>query len=327
MRFAGLTVLCSIMSSVLWCQSQDPVVMVFAGDVTLARHIETAVGEKTEYIFQRWNPVKPFDVFMVNLENAITTSDEKIEKEFNFKMPPKFLRILQNGGVNIVNAANNHLADYGRSGIYETMRNLDSVGIQYVGVGKNLREARKPVLHTVRGKTIGFLGYHGGDTFAATTDSAGLAPRFQGFIVEDVEKLQIEADYVVVNFHWGTELEEYPEQWQIDLAHHVVEAGADLIIGHHPHILQGIERYRGATIAYSLGNFIFGGNARHTYDTAVLKVVLAGGEPGVELMPVSVIRWQPQVSTADRAETIFNTVRERSAIFQESLVLTPIQAK
>ncbi len=115
---------------------------------------------------------------------------------------------------------------------------LDSVGVQYVGIGRNLSDARTPRIVEVRGKKIGFLGYHGGCSFAARKQRAGVAPRFLEYIVEDVQKLKRQVDFLVVNFHWGTELAEYPDEGQIEFAHKVVDAGADLIIGHHPHVLQ-----------------------------------------------------------------------------------------
>ena len=324
MKTGSVVVLWCMLVGELWGQSQPPVVMLFAGDVTLARHIETAVGDRTLYVFQYWKNLPPYDVFMVNLENAVTTSEDKIEKEFNFKMPSKYLDILRDGGVNIVNVANNHVADYGRAGIDDTIRNLDSAGISFVGIGKNLAEARRPVIKTIKGKKIGFLGYHGGNSFAATSDSTGIAPRFGGYIVADVKRLRPRVDFLVVNFHWGTEKEIHPEPSQIELAHEVVEAGADLIIGHHPHVLQGVERYHNAVIAYSLGNFVFGGNSRHTYETAVIKVTLSDKAPTIELLPVRVERWQPKLAKDEIALSILDSVRARSAIFHESLVLEPV---
>lgn len=291
---------------------------MFAGDVTLDRHIERVAGEDPDYLFREWD-AGPYDVFMVNLEHPVTTSTSIVPKEFNFKMHPKYLRTLQQAGMTIVNAANNHIADFGLSGVYDTMRHLDSVGIGYVGIGKNLEEARRPVILERKGWRIGFLGYHGNGRFSATTTRAGVAPRVERYIVDDIQKLKPQVDFLVVHFHWGTELAEHPDPEQIRLAHRVVEAGADLIIGHHPHVLQGIERYHGATIAYSLGNFVFGGNSRHTYETAVLKVVLSTGEPQITLVPVSVQEWQPRVADIHTAKRVMNLVQQRSAIFREPL--------
>lgn len=296
--------------------------LFFAGDVVLSNHVEMQVGDKFDYVFERWNEIGASDIFMVNLEHPVTQATKKVEKEYNFKMHPKYLRTLQLGRVTVVNAANNHIADYDVVGINETMKSLDSVGIRYVGIGKNLEEARRPVIIEKGGKKIGFLGYHGGGKFAATRSHTGLAPRYEPYIIEDVKQLRPHVDYVVVNFHWGTELAEQPDHGQIALAHHVIDAGADLIVGHHPHVLQGVETYKGKTIVYSLGNFVFGGNIRDSYPTAVLKVTLSDTEPAVELVPVSVTRWQPHVADDATRTNVLNLMRERSKLFSKSMLFS-----
>ncbi len=300
-------------------QQGEPVTMLFAGDVTLAHHIEREVGDKVDYIFEHWNQVGAYDLFMVNLENPVTRSTGKVEKEFNFRMPPRYLRTLKNAAINVVNLANNHIVDFGIQGLYDTFANLDSAGIRYVGAGRDIGEARTPVLIDLKGKRIGILGYYGSGKWAATPTRAGVAPRHEPSVISDVRKLRDSVDYLVVNFHWGEESAERPSPELIRLAHRVVDAGADLIVGHHPHTLQGIERYKGKVIAYSLGNFVFGGNSRRSYGTAVLRVLLGDTTQEVELVPVQVINWQPQVAQRSNAEVIFRRVRDRSAIFSESI--------
>jgi poly-gamma-glutamate synthesis protein (capsule biosynthesis protein) len=304
-----------VLVSLSLAQPRDPVVLLFAGDLTLDRHIEQVAGEDPESLFHEWN-AGPSDLFMVNLEHPITTSDFKVPKEFNFKMHPKYLRALQRAGITVVNAANNHIADFGLAGLEDTMRFLDSVGIRYVGIGRNLQEARRGVIVHLKGWRVGLLGYHGYGRFSATAMRAGIAPRVEQYIVEDVRRLRPHVDYLVVNFHWGKELALHPDHEQIQLAHRVVDAGADLIVGHHPHVLQGMESYRGATIAYSLGNFVFGGNARHTYETAVLKVVLSTAPPKISLVPVVVNKWRPHVAEETTALRVKSLVQERSVSFR-----------
>jgi poly-gamma-glutamate synthesis protein (capsule biosynthesis protein) len=296
--------------------------MLFAGDLILSDNVERFVGSRMNYVFSKWKPGREADIFMVNLEHPITTATEKVEKKFNFKMRPEYGAILLDAGVTLVNSANNHVFDYGLRGIEDTMRYLDSLGIPYTGVGRNLKESRRPVIIEKKGRKVGFLGYFGGGDFAASGDRAGFAPRYARFIVEDVKKLKKSVDYVVVNFHWGVERAALPDDWQVTLARRVVDAGADLIIGHHPHVLQGIERYNGSVIAYSLGNFVFGGNSLHSYETAVLKVSLSDAGAEVELIPVSIRRWQPQPSVGSVRDTVLNLVRERSILFPANLFLT-----
>lgn len=297
-------------------QESEPVILLFAGDVVLSDHVENFIGDDLAYVFRQWAEVGPYHVFMVNLEHPVTTATQKVEKKFNFKMHPRLLPVLTGAGVTVVNLANNHIADYGREGLEETLRHLDAAGIRYVGVGKNLADARKPFILERNGLRIAFLAYYGGGEFAATGTRSGFAPRRASMVLEDVRAARQQADYVVVNFHWGVERAEHPEPEQVTLAHAVIDAGADLIVGHHPHVVQGIEAYRGKHIAYSLGNFVFGGNALHTYDTVVLRVTLTAGNAQVEVIPVHVQRWQPRPAVGARKERILRLVEERSKLFQ-----------
>jgi len=323
MRNISLLVVTSFMlSGSLYSQASQPVVMTFAGDLNLSENVERYVGDRVGYVFSAWKPGNESDIFMVNLENPVTRATEKVEKKYNFKMDPIYLQTLLDGGVTIVTCANNHVFDYGLQGIDDTMRNLDSAGIYRVGIGRSLADARKPVVLERKGKKIGFLGYFGGGDYAATSSRAGFAPRRTRDILKDVRKLRGSVDYIVVNFHWGAERKAIPEPWQRTLAHRVIDAGADLIVGHHPHVLQGLEEYHGKWIAYSLGNFVFGGNSLHTYQTAVLKVTLDEGTCHVELEPVSVRRWRPTPAKGKARETVLKLVEERSTFADESSVQT-----
>jgi poly-gamma-glutamate synthesis protein (capsule biosynthesis protein) len=301
--------------------SLSTVVLSFAGDCTLANHFEDFVGDQFGYPFERFDLLSKADISMVNLENPITQRTQRVKKEFNFKMNPKYLGVLQSAGIDIVTVANNHIFDYGSEGLLDTIHSLDSVGIKHVGAGRNLDEARRCALFEIKGLRIGFLGYFGSGAFAATSNQAGVAPRSTSMMINDIQSLkQIDkADYVVVNIHWGTEKALYAEEWQVNLAHSVVDAGADLVVGHHPHVLEGIERYKNAFIAYSLGNFLFGGNSRSTYDTAVLKVELGRGVRRVSIVPIRVKDWQPFVLLGSEGERVVAAVRERSRRFRESI--------
>lgn len=318
MRIRAILALFCLGTGTLTGQQSDPVVMTFAGDLNLADNVEHYVGGRTDYVFERWKPGNHADIFMVNLENPVTTETTKVEKKYNFKMDPLYLKTLVDGGVTLVNCANNHVFDYGTGGIDDTMRYLDSLGILRVGVGHTLAEARKPVIIERKGRRIGFLGYFGDGDFAATSRRPGFAPRRSRDIVEDVKRLRSSVDFVVVNFHWGTERAAKPDEWQRTLAHRVIDAGADLIVGHHPHVLQGLEQYHGKWIAYSLGNFVFGGNSLSSYDTGVLNVTLNGPDCTVRLVPVTVRKWQPVPASGKSKEAVLRLVEERSSFGDES---------
>lgn len=276
----------------------------FAGDTTLAWSFEEAVGDDFNYPFAESPWFGKADVTMVNLENAITERGYKVPKQFNFRMHPKYLQVLQNGGIDIVNLANNHVWDYGQVGVEDTIAYLDEAGIQHVGAGVTEEEAKKPVILDVKGKSIGFLGYY----FT------------EGNVEEDVSALKQDVDVVIVNFHWGTERSNLPESYQVDMAHRAIDAGADLVIGHHPHVLQGMERYKNGIIAYSLGNFIFGGNSRRQHDTFVFQIIIRDGQIIPALIPVRISDWRPSWLEGEEGRWVINLIKEYSRDLENPLL-------
>ncbi|MGA3287560.1 MAG: CapA family protein [Bacteroidota bacterium] len=324
--FLRAFVLC-LLPGFLWAQHQadSSATVIFAGDLNFAANFEYAAQHQPINVFAHWKRIGTYDLMMVNLENAVTQSVDSMEKEFVFKMKPEYLSQLCDVGISIVNCANNHTADFGAEGILETIQQLDSAGIRHTGIGRNLSEARKPVVLHVNGIRIGFLGYGGERTFIASRTQTGTTSRSQWLILEDIKRLRPRVDFIVINIHWGEELETRPDSNQIILAHRMIEGGADLVVGHHPHVLQGIERYRGKIIAYSLGNFVFGGNSRSANsETAVLKVRFAKDTMEVQAVPVSVRNWQPAPADSSAAYRVLQCLKERSQVFSETISFTSL---
>jgi poly-gamma-glutamate synthesis protein (capsule biosynthesis protein) len=301
-------------------------ILIVGGDLNLSYRFEQSVGKNTRSIFSRWQKIGAYDGMIVNLENPVTRSVDSMRKEFIFKMKPEYLSLLNKVKIILVNCANNHTADFGEEGILETIHLLDSARIKHVGIGRNLTEARAPVVFNIHGIQLGLLGYGGNGEHYAGRSTAGTMPLLQTLILRDIKKLKRRVDFVIVNFHWGEELDEEPSASQINLAHSAVESGADLIIGHHSHVLQGIEYYNGKVIAYSLGNFLFGGNARCANDeTAVLKVHFTRGKMDVELLPVRIRNWQPEPADSLISMRVRQLVQKRSSNFLEALPLVPLK--
>ncbi|HBC94428.1 MAG TPA: hypothetical protein DCZ10_16390 [Pelotomaculum sp.] len=276
----------------------------FAGDTTLAWCFEDAAGDDLTYAFADAGWFGAADITMVNLENAITDRGYKAPKQFNFRMPPKYTQVLLNGGIDIVNLANNHVWDYGTIGLQDTIAYLDTAGIEHVGAGESIDAAAAPAIIEVKGKRIGFLGFYFNE----------------GNVEEGVAALRQKSDVVVVNFHWGTERSNYPDGYQVALAHRAIDAGADLVIGHHPHVLQGMERYKGGVIAYSLGNFVFGGNSRRQHDTVVFQLLIRGREKIPAIIPVRISDWQPYRLVGEEGRQVVDSIREYSSGFSEPLI-------
>ncbi|MCB2313914.1 CapA family protein [Clostridium tagluense] len=184
------------------------------------------------------------DVTIANLETTFTDSNDKEEKQYNFKATSDFAKSLTLGSIEGVNLSNNHIYDYKEKGFQDTKLALEKEKVNFFG-------EKSKWITKIKGKTFGFLGYRGWSTDQSFLDK----------LKEDILELKKTNSVIVINFHWGNEKEYYPIDAQKKLARFAIDNGADIILGHHPHVIQGIEQYKNRIIAYSLGNFCFGGNA------------------------------------------------------------------
>ncbi len=183
------------------------------------------------------------DLTIANLETTLGTHPQRTELPFAFRGRPEFAQMLVKGSVELVNVANNHSNDCGPKGVVETLASLDAAKVSYFGLG-HVDE------RTIHGIQVVNLGYTGGRV------------EIREQVEKDIRAHKRPDNLVIVTFHWGIEGEHASNTVQIRLGHASIDAGADLVLGHHPHVLQGIEQYKGRKIIYSLGNFVFGGNAK-----------------------------------------------------------------
>lgn len=186
---------------------------------------------------------KSDDITVVNLETTLTNAVKKAEKEFRFKGKPEYAGILKNSSIACVNIANNHIHDYLDKGYKDTIDNLTKSGTGYFGDGHIY-------IKEVKGIKVGFIG------FKCWDDNKGI----RQLIKEEIENLKKQSEIAVVSFHWGIERDNIPCSTQTNLGRFAIDCGADLVIGHHPHVIQSIEEYKGRHIVYSLGNFSYGGH-------------------------------------------------------------------
>jgi poly-gamma-glutamate synthesis protein (capsule biosynthesis protein) len=219
------------------------------------------------------------DILMVNNEFPYSDRGTPLaDKQFTFRAKPSTVSYLDDLGVDIVSLANNHAYDYGEQAFLDTMSTLEEAGIPYVGAGRNLEEASRPVYYIINNMKIAFISAtqiernDNPDTKGATDSSAGVFRCWNGEkLLETIRDARENSDYVIVYLHWGTENDADIDWAQEKQAAEVAEAGADLIIGDHPHCLQPIGVVQGVPVIYSLGNFWF--NSK-TVDTGLLKVTL-----------------------------------------------------
>jgi len=236
------------------------------------------------------------DVTIGNLESPISLRGEPEDKAYTFRAPPESATSLSLAGFDLVNLANNHALDYGKAAFIDTLQALSDQNIVYTGAGMDEKSAQTPVFIERNGLRIAFLGYldipvwkYDYTQWQATTDQPGVAWGFHYDIIGGVKKASAAADIVIVMMHFGNEYEAVVSQAQINTAHAAIDAGADLVIGSHPHVLQTIELYKDGLIAYSLGNFVFDQFYDAANKTAILSVHLSpNGIESYELIPVQI---------------------------------------
>lgn len=251
------------------------------------------------------------DLTIANLEGTFTNSTSRVDKTYAFKGPAEFVNILTSSSVESVTLANNHSRDYGTQSLTDTKETLDSAGVIHFGYDETS-------VVDVNGVKVGLIGIY------ELIDHTGRAQQVKNHIA----KVKSEgADVVIVIFHWGIERDAAPNAHQTMLARLAIDEGADLVCGHHPHVLQGIEVYKGKNIVYSLGNFCFGGNSNPSdKDTMIFQQTFTLTKDGLKednvtkVIPCSLSseknrnNYQPTPATGDEATRILKKIEDRSAL-------------
>jgi len=208
------------------------------------------------------------DAVVLNLETPLSTRGKAVDgKTYTFRGSPETARAMALEKVRAVWLANNHILDFGAGALYDTMKHLDRAGIVHAGAGRNVGEAAAPATLDINGVNLSFLSFSNTfpDSYWARRNRPGTFFGAPGPVGRAVARsLDANGGPVVASFHWGAELMTEPKDYQVDLAHLAVDSGASLVVGHHPHVAQPIEVYRGVPILYSLGNFSFGSYSKRT---------------------------------------------------------------
>ncbi|GEM_PF-473830 len=303
------------------------------GDVMLDRGVQTVIDERGfDHPFKHAAPVfRAGDLTFINLESPLAESGEPLPgKGIWFRADPRNAAALHRAGVDVVNFANNHSLDYGRPAFTETFEHLRQWGILAFGGGQDEDEAHLPLFWEGRGVRMAFLGYtefadifwdwNHRETFAAGEDLPGVAPLDRSRMLDDVKQYRDDADALLVSVHWGDEYVPHPPGGHSALGEELIAAGADAVLGHHPHVLQCVNVVDGRPILHSLGNFIFDQTALRRTESVIARLYwtfdpedesrLRPAE--MQMLPYRITDGQPAPAGGAEIESIFDYLKEIS---------------
>jgi poly-gamma-glutamate capsule biosynthesis protein CapA/YwtB (metallophosphatase superfamily) len=288
------------------------ITLLAVGDVNLGRKAGRIIlAGDVDYAFEKTaDIIGSADIAFANLESTISEQNGTTQNgTWCFTAPPIAAETLSHAGFDVVSLSNNHVWDFGKRALLETPTHLDRVGIRHAGTGENLEAAFSPAILEAKGIRIALFSVtnifnfggpeHEAFTYTAWADMGRLAPA--------IKKVKDDVDLVVVAAHWGAEYQDRPADETVALAHEMVDAGADIVLGGHPHVPQGIERYKGAFIIYSLGNFAYHQTTEHSvWKTRSIMLLLTLTKDGVKsyrMIPVT-CGFQPAVAECPLADEI-----------------------
>lgn len=296
----------------------EPVTLVFTGDVLLSDYVlnnYNSKGISGVVSDDLLSELQQADLTIINNEFPFSTRGSQApDKQFTFRVDPSYVSVLTDMGVDIAGLANNHVLDYGSDALLDTFDTLDAAGIDYMGAGVDMDRASRLITREIGGMTFGFLAASRVIP-VVSWDVANASPGvFTTYdparLVAAIEAARSQCDYLTVMVHWGIERDAYPQEYQTQLARQYIDVGADLIIGAHPHVLQGIDYYQDKPVCYSLGNFIFN---QEIPRTAIVKVTVEKDkEPTIQFLAVSASGAYTSLSSSEEKASIYQYLEEIS---------------
>ncbi|MBD0403032.1 CapA family protein [Flammeovirga sp. EKP202] len=298
------------------------------GDVLLDRDVKKVI--KANGIQFPFNNVEALingkDLAFFNMECPLANASDgyPINKRYSFRAEPEYIQGLKFAGFNIASVANNHTIDLGKEGFLKTIENLNAGSIYTIGGGKNQEEAFRPLLLEKNGETFAFFGMLEFLLEGTIFNENKPYPAYGQIdrLCNEIKKINSDIDHIIISFHWGQESAVIPTSKQIEYAHKVIDAGADLVLGHHPHVLQSIETYKGKLILYSLGNFVFDNSAKLQKESVIFNCQFQNGQIlNPELIPIYIDNCQPKIASKGIKKDILNHLNKVSNQFNTTFTL------
>ena len=297
-------------------QPKGDVSIAVTGDVMFARNMEGVLSSDSSPFAGVSNVTSNVDLLIINFENAATNSENAVKGDVPLKCDPKYVPLAKTNNRTIATLANNHVCDYGFTGMRDTIKYLKDAGITPMGAGENASDAHKSVTQNINNRDITVLNYMDSNNFAEydyqslpyANDSS---PGYSAYNSEDAKKQISEArangsDFIMVSMHFGNEYSMSPNTDQEKIAHELIDYGADIVVGAHPHVPQGVEMYKGKPICYSLGNFMFDLGTESTLNDYMIKVELVNDTGVLTLYPVNINGYLPHIMSPDDGKTFLN---------------------
>ncbi len=305
-----------------------PLILTAVGDINF-HSIDGLVLKNPEFPWKSTNDVlKNASILVGNLEVPLSNrGSEYTKKTWILRANPRTVDSLVTAGFDVLTLANNHIMDYGPIALQDTLAALDNAKIAWAGAGMNRNEARQPaIITTPDGVKFAFLSYSltYPELFWANPTRPGTPYGDPAFFVPDIKAAKLLVDHVVVSFHWSDELQYYPSAYQKNYGKLCIDAGASVVLGHHPHVLQGIEVYKGGLIAYSLGNFVFGSYSQRVKDSIILEIDCSKESLiQAKIYPINVynteVQFQPRFRQGTDAQRVLNDMRTYSSQFKTEI--------
>lgn len=301
-------------TSVVNIEPKEDASIAVTGDVMFARKMPNVLSMDSSPFSGVSDVTSNVDLLLINFENAATSSGDALKGDVPLKCDPSYVPLAKANNVTVAGLANNHAIDYGITGMQDTLENLKSADITPMGAGNTEDEAHQAVVKDVNGRKVTILNYMDSENFAEYSYEAmpyanGSNPGYSAYDSEDAQKQIAEnndSDLIVAYLHFGNEYSNSPNENQVKIAHELIDYGADVVIGSHPHVTQGIEMYNGKPIFYSLGNFIFDQSNTATHSAYFVQIDLVNNTGECTVYPIYISNYLPQHMSPDDGTSLLS---------------------
>jgi len=300
-------------------EPKEDVSIAVAGDVMFARKMPGVLESVGSPFKNVENVTKNVDILLMNFENPVTTAEVAYKGDVALKAHPVYTKLAKANSNTILALANNHIFDFGEAGLNDTIKNLKDNGLKVIGAGNNKDEATKPVVEDIKGRKIIILNYMDQDNFKeysqqempqATNGGNGSNSGYSAIdwdvVKKDIDTYKEEADMILVYLHYGNEYSHAPNAHQKEISKKFIDYGADIVVGSHTHVTEGVEVYKGKPIFYNLGNFVFDQSNVDTHLAMFLEIDLVNDTGEVTVYPIYLNNYLPEFMSPGDGKALLN---------------------